>query len=136
MKRILATLALLVWLVPSQGAEKNMITLDSLEEMFANIKAKTQWNTEGDLLWGYFFTDHNPKHFESLRKHLERNGYRYVDILEPEGGNDDAAYSLHVERVENHTPQSLYKRNLELYRLAEQYGVEAYDGMDVGDVDK
>lgn len=113
-----------------------MITLESLEEMFTNIKAKTKWNVDGELLWGYFFTDHNPEKFGPLRMHLEGHGYRYVTILQPEGAEDKGIYFLHVERIEHHTPQSLHQRNQEFYHLAEKFGVETYDGMDVGEVGK
>lgn len=113
-----------------------MITLESLEEMFTNIKAKTKWNVDGALLWGYFFTDHDPRKFGPLKKHLEGLGYRYVTVLEPEDGEGNGVYFLHVEQVERHTPLSLHQRNQELYRLAEQFGVETYDGMDVGEVGK
>lgn len=117
-----------------------MITLESLEEMFANIKVKTKWNVNDALLWGYFFTDHDPRKFGPLRKHLEGLDYRFVTILQPEDAPEDAEdkgiYFLHVERVEHHTPQSLHKRNQQFYRLAEQFGVETYDGMDVGEVGK
>ena len=113
-----------------------MITLESLEEMFTNIKAKTKWNVDGALLWGYFFTDRDPQKFGPLTKHLEGLGYRYVTILQPEGAEDKGIYFLHVERAERHTPQSLHQRNQQFYRLAEQFGVETYDGMDVGEVGK
>ncbi len=104
--------------------------------MFADLRVKTKWNLDGPLLWGYFFTDKNPKKFDRLKVHLEKLGYRYVGVLEPEKTETDKTYFFHVERVEHHTPQSLHARNQELYRLAKQFGVEAYDGMDVGEVGK
>jgi hypothetical protein len=42
---------------------------------------------------------------------------------------------LHVERVEAHTPQTLFARNAEFYLLADEFEVESYDGMDVGPVE-
>lgn len=108
-----------------------MITLESLEEMFANIRAKTKWNIDGDLLWGYFFDDPNPEKLRPVAEELKKVGYRFVDLYP---SDDKTTYILHVEKVEQHTPRSLYARNREFYSLAEKYGIESYDGMDVGPV--
>lgn len=137
MKQLILGIALVVAAsMPVQAAGGSTISLESLEEMFSSIRAKTKWNVDGDLLWGYFFTDHDPAKFSPLKKHLEGMGYRYVTILKPESGEGRGVYYLHVERVERHTPWSLHQRNQQLYRLAEQFGVETYDGMDVGEVGK
>jgi Protein of unknown function (DUF1260). len=56
-------------------------------------------------------------------------GYRFVDIHE---ADDSSMRVLHVERVETHSPESLFARNAELYRVAETFGLDSYDGMDVG----
>jgi hypothetical protein len=42
---------------------------------------------------------------------------------------------LHVRRVEMHSVESLLARNEELYRLAEELGIDSYDGMDVGPIE-
>lgn len=137
MKFLLILIASLVLAsMPVRAVGETTITRESLDEMFENLKAKTKWNLDGPLLWGYFFTDHDPKKFMRLKAHLEKLGYRYVGILEPEEGEANRTYFLHVERVEHHTPQSLHARNQQLSRLARQFGVEAYDGMDVGEVAK
>jgi hypothetical protein len=34
-----------------------------------------------------------------------------------------------------HTPDSLHERNQSLYRFADEHGLDAYDGMDVGAID-
>ena len=133
-KVIFALVAVILSSSALHAAGGRVISLESLEEMFAGIKADTKWSTDGELLWGYFFTDHNPKKFAPLIKHLESVGYKYVGLLEPE--KKGGVYFLHVERVEHHTPQSLHARNQELYALAERYGVETYDGMDGGEVGK
>jgi regulator of RNase E activity RraB len=97
--------------------------------MFANMRAKTKWNLDGDMLWGYFFTDSNPKKLEPVAKHLSDAGYRVVSIYETD---DKSTHFLHVERVEHHTPEILDARNREFYALAAKFGIETYDGMDVG----
>lgn len=37
------------------------ITLQNLKQMFANMRAQTKWNVDGEMLWGYFFTDSIPE---------------------------------------------------------------------------
>ncbi len=41
--------------LPNAKADSNMITRDQLEAMFENIRAKTPWDIDGKMLWGYFF---------------------------------------------------------------------------------
>ena len=41
---------------------------------------------------------------------------------------------LHVEKIEVHSVASLDARNQVLYRSADEQGLDAYDGMDVGPV--
>lgn len=135
MKYVLALIIVVLFIgfaVSLRAADDTKITLESLEEMFANIKVNTSWDTTKPLLWGYFFTDHNPKKFERLKESLVAQGYRYVQVLEPPSTDAEKRYFLHVERVEKHTPQTLYARNQEFYKLARKFGVETYDGMDVG----
>ena len=115
---------------PKPQEKKTEITLEQLEKMFANMRSKSNWNVDGELLWGYFFTDPDPKKLELLVEALTRSGYRFGSIYETD---DKHTHFLHVEKVEKHTPQTLHERNTELYRLAEEYGLE-YDGMDVGPV--
>jgi hypothetical protein len=109
-----------------------MITLQILEDMFANMRAQTDWDVDGEMLWGYFFTDPNPKKLKPLADYLSNAGYRLVKIHETDDRN---TYFLHVERVETHTPQTLFARNAEFYLLADEFGLESYDGMDVGPVE-
>jgi len=113
----------------SSTPRRPAITLAQLEDMFQNMRAKTQWNVDGDLLWGYFFADPQPEKLRPVADELTGLGYRYVDLYQARGGK---THVLHVEKVETHTPRSLHERNTEFYRLAEKYGIVSYDGMDVG----
>jgi len=99
--------------------------------MFSNMRTQTKWNVDGDMLWGHFFTDPDPKKLEPLAQHMARAGYRLVRIYETD---DRTTHFLHVERIEAHTPRTLHERNSELYRLATEFDLESYDGMDVGPV--
>jgi hypothetical protein len=104
-----------------------------LEEMFTNIRTTTSWPIDGDMLWGYFFTDADQERLERAGRELESRGYRYVGILGPDEDDDDQdTLYLHVERIETHTVETLHVRNTELYELAATLGLASYDGMDVG----
>jgi hypothetical protein len=131
--KIIAFLSLAILFAASAAdttpPKKNKIRLLQLEEMFANMRAKTRWNLDGEMLWGYFFTDPDPKKLEPVAQQLAHDGYRVVDT---HPARDHHTYILHVERVEHHTPQTLDARNQEFYRLADKFGIASYDGMDVG----
>ena len=113
-----------------------VITIEQLEEMFENIQNNTEWDISGGMLWGYFFTHNEPKLLKKAAKKLQELGYKVVDIYlsDKENPKDPDTYWLHVERIEIHTPKTLDKRNNELYMFANEFGIDSYDGMDVGPV--
>jgi regulator of ribonuclease activity B len=106
------------------------IPIEQLHELFHTMKEEL--DVEGDLLWGYFFTDPDKKKLAPLRDELVRSGYQEVALYRTD---DKKTYFLHVEKVERHTPASLHERNDHFYALADRFGIESYDGMDVGAVD-
>jgi Regulator of ribonuclease activity B len=122
----------------TQAIPGKIITIDKLEDMFAAISEQSGWDMKKPMLWGYFFTHHEPKLLESAKGRLVENGYRFVDIhlSDKENPTDPDKWWLHVEKEEIHTPQSLDKRNDELYLLAHELGLDSYDGMDVGPIEK
>jgi len=74
---------------------------------------------------------------EVAAKSLVDEGYRLVDLnrpLDDHGQPIGGLWRLHMERVEHHTPESLFLRNSELYDFASRQGLASYDGMDVGPV--
>ncbi len=114
-----------------------MIDLLSLQEMFQNIRAKTQWDIDGPMLWGYFFTDQSAEKLKLAASELEKQGYRYVDMFVPElDEGEDEYFFLHVEKEETHSPESLNERNRQLYAFADKHALESYDGMDVGPIER
>lgn len=117
----------LAW-TPVQAQEQRHIKREQIDLMFSSMRAKTPWNVDGPLIWGYFFFSPNRAKLEQVAAELKGKGYRIVSIEAPRGD-----LRLHAERVEIHTPASLNGRNQELYALAERYAVR-YDGMDVGPV--
>jgi hypothetical protein len=125
-------LTLTVLAVSAATAGDKVITLEQLNQMFADMRAELnykKWNVDGDLLWGYFFTDREAKKLHPVADHLTKAGYRLVNIYPTD---DKTKFFLHVERIEHHTPESLDRRNQEFYKLADHYHIESYDGMDVG----
>jgi hypothetical protein len=108
-----------------------VISLEALQEMFANMRTTPSMDVDGDLLWGYFFFSSTQAPLNTASEQLQRRGY---SLVRNELTDDGSSYVLHVERVETHTPRSLYARNAELEALAEAHGVDSYDGMDVGPI--
>ncbi len=114
-----------------------MITREQLEELFEHTRSHPQvkWSIDDVCTWGYFFTDHDEERLARAAPALEAQGYRVVGILRPGPEDDDPELLwLHVERDERHSVDSLFARNDELYRFAENFDLESYDGMDVGPV--
>lgn len=112
------------------------IELDQLEEMFANITENTEWNMSSNMLWGYFFTHHEPTKLEEAKIELTNKGYRFVKIFvsDKEDENEPDMFWLHIEKEEVHTPKSLDTQNNDFYTFAHNFGLDSYDGMDVGPI--
>ncbi len=109
-----------------------MIAREQLDEMFEAAR-DYPWDINAECIWGYFFTDTNNEKLLAAGRALETHGFRVVGLLEPSPEDDDQeTLFLHVERVEAHSPESLYRLNEILYAFAEQHGLASYDGMDVG----
>jgi hypothetical protein len=99
--------------------------------MFTEMRKNPEFDPNKPLLWGYFFADPEPLRLEKAGERLQNDGYRVVTIYETD---DQTTYFLHVEKVERHDSETLHQRNQELDALAEELGLESYDGMDVGPV--
>ena len=91
------------------------------------IQTNPKLNVDSELLWGYFFFDSNKEKLEKLSSVLFKNGYRQVELF-----FNAKDYTLHVERPEKHTPQSLFERDAEFIKLAHEFCIRNYDGFDVG----
>ncbi|WP_228256122.1 ribonuclease E inhibitor RraB [Acinetobacter halotolerans] len=120
----------------THGQVNNMITKDSLIEMFNNISINTDWDMSKPMLWGYFFTDSNKEKLEKIAPLLEAEGYRVIDIYlsDKDTPNDIDLWWLHIEKIEIHTPDTLLKSNAFFYKFAENNNIDSYDGMDVGPI--
>lgn len=112
-----------------------MIDADLVRAMFARMQNEGV-KTEGPLLWGYFFFDTDPERLHNAARLLARRGYTVVDVYEdePDENGGPETHTLHVERVEAHSVDSLLARNDELDAFARECGLLSYDGMDVGEI--
>lgn len=115
---------------------------DITEDLFNHVRAKTNWPIDtGECLWGYFFYDPDRIRLEAASRLLEAQGYRLVAIFdnEPDPEKPDDVRSeptmrwLHVEKVEQHSVDTLMAREERLREFARQNGL-SYDGMEVGAV--
>lgn len=114
-----------------------MITQRQLEDFFAETRAtraagRSSWSIDDRCRWSYFFVDPDLNKLIPVAEQMEALGYEVAGTLDPEDGEENSVYYLRVDRVESHTPDSLHARNLELYAIAERFGLAGYDGMDVG----
>ena len=108
------------------------ITLQQLNDMFAGLRTETDWNIDGEMLWGYYFTASAPEVLESVAETLSE---RHFDISEIFESDDEPIFILQAERLEKHTPESLFALNAELEALAAKFEGVEYDGMDVNPAD-
>jgi regulator of RNase E activity RraB len=113
-----------------------MIDKDAVRDFFDNIKEQADLDTNEPLLYGYFFTDSDIDKLKKASAALQKQGYKYVDIFDAEvEEGEESFYYLHVVKVEIHNVNSLDQRNKELYKFADMYNIDEYDGFDVGAVD-
>lgn len=121
-------------------SEQEPTQLDLIKELFQSIESEL--DVTAPLLWGYYFTNDSEAGLKSAAEVLAGQGYTVVDLYEAEADEEEgiepdpeSAWWLHVEKVEVHTPDSLFARGEELEALAEKLGLTSYDGMDVGPIE-
>lgn len=108
-----------------------MIPKEEIVGFFDRMKSNGV-DTNTKMLYGYFFTNDEPKKLEKVAEELKKQGFEYVDIY-PDETNQ---YWLHMERIEIHNSESLFSLNKELYGIADKFSIKTYDGFDVGNTDK
>ena len=130
----------------------NDIDRKSLQEMFDQIRANTSWNLEGDLVWGYVFTDESEEKLVAASEDLVKRGFVNVGVYEAEEddehehgehcshdhddegtGDEVPMFVLQVEEVKCHTIDSLHTRNQEMSAFAAKHHLRSYDGIEVGE---
>ncbi|UOK41614.1 MULTISPECIES: ribonuclease E inhibitor RraB [Flavobacterium] len=116
--------------------KRTMITIETVIDFFNDLKNKDDFDTSKPLLYGYFFTDESKNKLLKVSGILENIGFKIVDIFDAEVEEDETPFFyLHIEKIEIHTPNSLDARNKYFYELADKYGLESYDGFDIGNID-
>ena len=96
----------------------------------------TNQPTRTATLYRMVMPDHTCPYGPKAKDLLRRQGYEVVGFLEPNPKNDDQqTIYLRLDKIERHTPDSLLIRNAELYKLAADFDLDGYDGMDVGAID-
>jgi hypothetical protein len=110
--------------------------LEEIREIFAEAKQEDNWNLDEPHLFTYYWVDTNVDRLEKLGNHLQSQGYDFVDVFElgdEETEKPTGEFLLHIDKEEVHTPESLAARNVEFSSLAEEFGVETYDGWEFGE---
>lgn len=117
------------------------IDRETLTDLFAHTRQLTAdgrapFDIDQQCRLSFFFVDTDVDRLVRLSDHLQNIGYQVMGLLEPGPEDDDQdTLFLRVDRVETHSIDTLHDRNRQLDEIAVQYGVAAYDGMDVGPVD-
>ncbi len=110
---------------------KKKITKNDIEELFSKMR-KAGWDMEQELAWGYFFKHETSEPLKIIAAELEQQGFEVVDINQ---SFPDEMYWLQLEKIEQHSIDTLDKTNQCFYQLARQKNINAYDGMDVSPLD-
>ncbi len=109
---------------------QNSDDLELINSIFDRIELQGV-DTRQNFLYGYFFFDKNKAKLEKLKNYLVSQSYKFVELDKKDNGE----FMLHVEKVEQHTRQSLYNREQKLRLLATKYNISSFDGFDVGNAD-
>lgn len=112
--------------------------IEGIREIFAEAEQEEGWDLTGEMLYSYYFVDKSVEKLEKLGLFLEQEGYDFINVFElgdEETNEPTGEYLLHIDKTEVHTPESLAERNAEFQRLAEEYGIESYDGWEFGEED-
>ncbi len=112
--------------------------IELIKEIFEEAEREEGWNLDDEMLFSYYFIDKSVEKLEKLGLHLEKQGYDFINVFElgeEETNEPTGEYLLHIDKTEKHTPESLAERNAEFQKLADEYGIETYDGWEFGEED-
>lgn len=108
---------------------------DELEVLFARMRGlkligDATYDIDGECRWAYFFLDKSRERLTALAYLFEEQGYEVVGLLEPalDDADQDTLY-LRIDRVEQHTVDSLDLRNRQFEAFAKVAGITGYHGM-------
>lgn len=109
---------------------ENSINIERIRQLFERMEAQGVDLTKPHL-YGYFFFDEERSSLQRLSEEVLKDGYKLVNLEQIE----ESGFRLHIEKVETHTPESLFHRGLAFTKIATKYSVDVYDGWDVGNAD-
>ena len=117
-----------------------MITREAIEGLFLNTRrlraeGRVKWDVDQACRWSYFFVDSSRDKLMRAVPVLVELGYESRGLLDPAPENDDQeTLYLRVDRLEQHSVESLCARCRDLSAVADRLGLHGFDGMDVGAV--
>ncbi len=100
--------------------------IEKLKLSFEMMKKSTGWNIKEEILWRYRFIDSDQDKLQRLAKHLESLGYKYVKISKSVNEDDLEEFELQIEKLEKHSPATIFQRNQEFRNLATSFGIRKY----------
>ena len=110
--------------------------LEGIREIFAEAKTEDNWNLDEPMLFSYYFIANDADKLDSLGAALEDKDYDFIGVYElgdEETDKSTGEFLLHIDKLEQHTPETLAQRNVEFAKLAEDYGDVSYDGWEFGE---
>jgi len=127
-KRVIASLLGLLGIADVAIAQGDSpFRFEKVQAAFEQMRKTPGFDVTRPLQWGFFFVSPDRQALQPIRSDLIREGYQFVGERKDESG----AFWLELARLEVHTPESLHKRNTELFALARKYKGVTYDGWDV-----
>jgi hypothetical protein len=94
---------------------------------FEQMRSTPGFDTTKPLQWGFFFISSSREPLLKISKQLQSEGYQYVEEHQDKNGK----FWLQLAKIEIHTPESLHRRNGELFNFAKGFSGVVYDGWDV-----
>ena len=111
--------------------------LEGIREIFEIARTDDGWDLQAKCSSAFTLLTKRSKNLKSSNRISNNQGFDLIGIFElgdDETGEATGEYLLHVDKVESHTPESLAARNVELQKLADEHGVESYDGWEFGEL--
>ncbi len=111
--------------------------VEGIKKIFDEAEQEDNWKVDEPMLYSFYFVDKDPEKLEKLGEHLDKQDYDFVGIFElgdEETEESTGEYMLHIDKIETFTPESLARVNVEFSKLAEEFGVETYDGWEFGEI--
>ena len=111
--------------------------IEGIKEIFAEAEREDNWNVREPMLYSFYFIDQDPERLEKLGDHLDAQGFDFVGIFElgdEETEQSTGEYMLQIDQVGSYTPESLAQKNVDFTKLAEEFGIDSYEGWEFGEL--